>query len=202
VEAERRCRLEIEIVATPAEAHVILQKKVIASPIGQLTLVARNDLLIAVDFESEDFAHRWLTRRFGPLRMEDHDDPAGAASALRAYFDGELAALDRVPVDPGGTEFQREIWSALRAIPIGTTISYSRLATRVGRPSAVRAVGAANGSNPIPVIIPCHRVIAADGTLCGYGGGIDRKRWLLAHEGALPKQAAKDSARSRQMPLW
>jgi methylated-DNA-[protein]-cysteine S-methyltransferase len=182
---------------------VILHKSVIASPIGPLTLVSRNDVLIAVAFEPEESStHRWLTRRFGELRLEDHDDPAGAASVLRAYFDGDLAALDRVTVDTGGTEFQREIWSALRQIPVGTTISYAGLAARVGRPSAVRAVGAANGSNPIPVIIPCHRVIAADGTLCGYGGGLDRKRWLLTHEGAMPAKARKTTAPSRQIPLW
>ncbi len=179
-----------------------LHTAVIPSPIGRLTLVSRADMLIAVAFEGEEGStHHWLARRFGQLRMEDHQDPAGTAAALRANFDGDLAALDRVRVDTGGTEFQREIWSALRRIPVGTTVSYSWLAARVARPSAVRAVGAANGSNPIPVIIPCHRVIAADGTLCGYGGGLERKRWLLAHEGAMPL-AAKDSADSRQIPLW
>ncbi len=172
------------------------------TPIGRLTLVSREDVLIAVAFEGEaGSTNRWLTRRFGQLPMENHPDPAGAASALRTYFDGDLRALDRVTVDTGGTEFQREIWSALRQIPVGTTVSYSWLAARVGRPSAVRAVGAANGSNPIPVIIPCHRVIAADGTLCGYGGGLDRKRWLLTHEGSMPKNV-KTSAPSRQIPLW
>ena len=179
-----------------------LNGSVMTTPVGRLTLVAKEDVLIAVAFESGEGSTRsWLSRRFGQLRMSDHSDPAGAASALRAYFDGDLEALDRVEVDTGGTQFQREVWSALRRIPVGTTVSYSWLAARVGRPSAVRAVGAANGSNPIPVIIPCHRVIAADGTLCGYGGGLDRKRWLLTHEGAMPK-AAKDSTDSRQIPLW
>ena len=182
---------------------MMLLKAAIKSPIGRLTMISRDDVLVSVTFEGEEVsAERWLTRRFGELRTKHHEDPAGASSALRDYFDGDLAALDRVEVDTGGTGFQRAIWEALRRIKVGTSISYSVLAARVGRPLAVRAVGAANGSNPIPVIIPCHRVIAADGTLCGYGGGLDRKRWLLQHEGALPKQTAKDSARSRQMPLW
>jgi len=182
---------------------VILHTSVLTTPIGQLTLVSRGEVLIAVAFESEEGAtHRWLARRFGQLRTEAHKDPAGAASALRVYFSGDLAALDRVTVDTGGTEFQREIWAALRRIPVGTTISYSTLAARVGRPLAVRAVGAANGSNPIPVIIPCHRVIAADGTLCGYGGGLDRKQWLLLHEGAIAKDTRQVSVPSSQSPLW
>ena len=179
-----------------------LHQSVIKTPIGGLTLISRDDVLIAVAFERDDASTgRWLERRFGQLRMERSEDPAGAASALRAYFEGDLAALDRVKVDTGGTEFQREVWSALRRIPLGTTVSYAWLAARIGRPTAVRAVGAANGSNPIPIIIPCHRVIAADGTLCGYGGGLDRKRWLLSHEGAMPS-VAKASPLSRQMPLW
>lgn len=182
---------------------MILHTSVMTTPIGRLTLVSKDDLLASVAFEGEeDATRRWLSRRFGRFRMEDQRDPAGATSALRAYFDGDLTALDRVTVDTGGTPFQRTIWSALRWIPAGTTISYGDLAARVGRPSAVRAVGAANGSNPIPVIIPCHRVIAADGTLCGYGGGLDKKRWLLSHERALPRDAARAPACFRQIPLW
>ena len=182
---------------------MMLRTSVMTTPIGRLTLVSKDDVLTAIAFEGEeDATQRWLARRFGRFRMEDQGDPAGAASALRAYFEGDLTALDRVTVDTGGTSFQRTIWSALRWIPAGTTISYAGLAARVGRPSAVRAVGAANGSNPIPVVIPCHRVIAADGTLCGYGGGLDRKRWLLSHERALPRDAARVPARSRQIPLW
>ena len=102
---------------------------------------------------------------------------------LRRYFDGELDALDDIAVDPAGTPFQLRVWTALRDVRAGTTTSYSALARHIGTPNAVRAVGAANGANPIPIIIPCHRVIGADGRLVGYGGGLDRKRWLLAHEG-------------------
>jgi methylated-DNA-[protein]-cysteine S-methyltransferase len=120
--------------------------------------------------------------------LPDHraDDPSGILARLEAYFAGDLAVIAGIPVRfDRGTTFQREVWNALREIPVGETISYAELARRVGRPSAFRAVGSANGQNPIGVVVPCHRVIAADGTLGGYTGGLDRKRWLLAHEGAL-----------------
>ena len=103
---------------------------------------------------------------------------------IEAYFAGELGALDKIPVLARGTAFQQEVWTALRAIPAGTTLSYGALAKQIGRPAAVRAVGLANGSNPIGVVVPCHRVIGANGTLTGYGGGLNRKSWLLNHEGA------------------
>lgn len=109
-------------------------------------------------------------------------DPAGVTSALRAYFGGQLEALDGLLVAGEGTDFQRRVWAALREIPAGTTQSYGDLARRIGSPAAVRAVGAANGRNPIGVVVPCHRVIGADGTLTGYAGGLERKRWLLGHE--------------------
>ena len=102
--------------------------------------------------------------------------------AIGNYFAGELAAIDSLPVQTSGTLFQREVWSALRKIPCGTTISYGKLAGQIGQPAAVRAVGLANGSNPVGVIVPCHRVIGSNGSLTGYGGGIERKRWLLEHE--------------------
>jgi methylated-DNA-[protein]-cysteine S-methyltransferase len=105
---------------------------------------------------------------------------------IRRYFAGELAAIDSLPVKTAGTAFQREVWRGLREIDCGTTISYATLAERIGRPAAVRAVGLANGANPVGIIVPCHRVIGANGSLTGYGGGIERKRWLLKHE-------AKDS---------
>lgn len=112
------------------------------------------------------------------------EDPSGILDAVRRYFDGDLSALDDVPVRfDDGTPFQQEVWTALRSIPVGETISYAELARRVGRPTGFRAVGSANGRNPVGVVVPCHRVIASDGTLGGYSGGLDRKRWLLAHEG-------------------
>ncbi|HVG25310.1 MAG TPA: methylated-DNA--[protein]-cysteine S-methyltransferase [Thermoanaerobaculia bacterium] len=101
---------------------------------------------------------------------------------LRDYFSGKRKAFD-FPLAPKGTEFQLAVWNALLEIPYGDTVTYAELARRIGRPSAVRAVGAANGANPIPVIIPCHRVIGSNGTLTGYGGGVERKQWLLALEG-------------------
>jgi methylated-DNA-[protein]-cysteine S-methyltransferase len=109
-------------------------------------------------------------------------NPGGITAALRDYFAGRLGAIEGLPVVLGGTEFQRAVWTALLEIPCGETRSYGELARRVGRPAAVRAVGLANGANPIGVVVPCHRVIGANGTLTGYGGGIERKRWLLAHE--------------------
>jgi methylated-DNA-[protein]-cysteine S-methyltransferase len=104
---------------------------------------------------------------------------------VAAYFRGALGAVDDLPLATLGTPFQRRVWAALRTIPAGRTVSYGELARRVGRPESVRAVGGANGDNPWPVVVPCHRVIGKDGRLVGYGGGIERKRWLLRHEGAL-----------------
>lgn len=109
-------------------------------------------------------------------------DPFGRSSAIGAYFDGDLTAIDTLPVEASGTPFQRLVWGALRGIPVGETISYGELAARIGRPRAVRAVGLANGANPVGIVVPCHRVIGANGTLTGYGGGMTRKRFLLDHE--------------------
>ncbi len=174
---------------------MILHAAEMKTPIGKLLLFAKGDALVALALDDgEAGTRRWLTRRFGRFEEEPHRDPAGAVTELRAYFKGDLAALDRVRVDCGGTPFQRSVWAALRRIPSGRTISYGELARRVGRPLAFRAVGAANGSNPVALIVPCHRVIAADGTIGGYGGGLPCKRWLLAHEGALPEP---ESARTR-----
>src|SRR5262245_42625367 len=120
-----------------------------------------------------------------PTTLSRDDDPDGILDRLRRYFDGDVHAIDDVPVRfDRGTPFQHEVWNALRTIPVGETISYAELAERVGRPTAFRAVGSANGQNPVGVVVPCHRVIASDGTLGGYAGGLDRKRWLLAHEGS------------------
>ena len=156
------------------------------SPAGPIVIVANTAGLVAVDFGEPD-ERLWglLRRRFGPIAAEPTSDPLGASSAMRAYLAGRLDALDDLPVDAGGTPFQQECWAALRTIPPGTTWSYRQLATRIGRPAAVRAVGLANGANPVGIVVPCHRVIGADGSLTGYGGGLERKRWLLEHEGVL-----------------
>jgi methylated-DNA-[protein]-cysteine S-methyltransferase len=135
-----------------------------------------------------------LQRRYRlNISLEPALNPGGLTRAIDAYFAGNLAAIELIPVEAVGTPFQRAVWSALRTIPCGTTISYAELAQRVGRPSAVRAVGLANGSNPVSIVVPCHRVIGSDGRLVGYGGGLERKRWLLAHEnrteGLFPRSA-------------
>lgn len=118
-------------------------------------------------------------------------NPGGLTAAITAYFEGELAALDGLPAEAAtGTPFQRLVWRTLRSIPLGATVSYGELARRIGNPSAVRAVGLANGSNPIAIVVPCHRVIGSDGSLTGYAGGLARKRWLLAHEKAAGRNPA------------
>ena len=123
-------------------------------------------------------------RRAGPSTSAPADDSAGLSTRVRAYFAGDIEILGEVPVRAGGTPFQRTVWAALREIPPGRTTSYGQLAARLGRPGASRAVGLANGANPVAIAVPCHRVIGADGTLTGYGGGLERKRWLLEHERA------------------
>ena len=161
------------------------------SPIGPLVIAARDGRVCAVEFTT-----RWprrvraLERRFGALDLRRVPDPAGVLGRLRAYFAGDRAALADVALDAGGTAFQRKVWAALRRIPLGRTVSYRDLARAIGAPRAVRAVGAANGANPIAVVVPCHRVIQADGGLGGYAGGLDGKRWLLKHESALIGRSA------------
>jgi methylated-DNA-[protein]-cysteine S-methyltransferase len=177
---------------------VILQTARVASPMGAVRVFVRDGALVALSVDDADWTQRALVRRFGPFAAEEKKDPAGAATALRRYFAGDLHAIDDLAVDPGGTPFQRRVWAALRRIPVGTTLAYSALAQRLGEPLAVRAVAAANGQNPIGIVIPCHRVIGADGSLVGYGGGLPRKRWLLGHEGALPLGRRKSA---RQLPL-
>jgi methylated-DNA-[protein]-cysteine S-methyltransferase len=151
------------------------------SPVGLLTVAMGPRGLRALSFDNR------LPDVAGPAR--EGRLPKVVADALAAYFRGDLRAIDSLEIDPRGTEFQRRVWATLRTIPAGTTWSYARLAQAVGQPSAMRAVGAANGRNPIALVVPCHRVIASDGTLGGYGGGLDKKRWLLRHEGSWPAQA-------------
>ena len=158
----------------------------IGTPIGEMVIAAdRDGNLRAADWtDYEPRMLRLLRLHYGVdgFRLEPGENPHGFADAIRRYFAGELAALDGLPVATGGTPFQRSIWQALRVIPCGATVSYAELARRIGKPAAVRAVGLANGANPVGVIVPCHRVIGANGSLTGYGGGIERKRWLLEHE--------------------
>ena len=158
------------------------------SPIGPLTIAARGDQLVMVRFGDErEHAERFLHRQEPSTAIVEHHDPAGAVSALEKYFEGDLSAVDRLDVEFYGTDFQRRVWTALRVITAGRTASYLDIANAIGAPTAVRAVGAANGANPIPIVVPCHRIIGTSGALVGYGGGLDRKRWLLEHEGVLLK---------------
>jgi methylated-DNA-[protein]-cysteine S-methyltransferase len=141
--------------------------------------------LRATDWTNYDERMRRLLARYYGMEavtLTPAPTKSTPASALAAYFDGDLHAVDSLPVGTQGTAFQTSVWRALRDIPPGRTISYGELARRVDKPAAVRAVGLANGANPIGVVIPCHRVIGADGSLTGYGGGLERKRWLLEHE--------------------
>jgi methylated-DNA-[protein]-cysteine S-methyltransferase len=136
-------------------------------------------------FYWDDPTHRWkraLLGRYGEVTLREKKGAFGQAKALRNYFDGDVAVLDTMPVAFAGSPFQLKVWNALRKIPGGTTTSYGALAKKIGKPDAVRAVGLANGQNPVALIVPCHRVIGSDGSLTGYGGGLPRKRWLLEHE--------------------
>ncbi len=157
----------------------------IASPIGDMLVVTdAQGVLRSLWFDDGELDRRRSPRlQYGALPLEPGSAPEFIRRALLAYFDGEIAALDRIPWAAAGTPFQEAVWRALRLVPAGATISYGALAARIGRQAAVRAVGAANGANPISIVVPCHRVIGANRALTGYGGGLERKRWLLAHEG-------------------
>ena len=154
------------------------------SLLSPLLLVTDDDgLLRALDFaDHESRMSRLLRLHYGAYTLVKGVAPAVVTRALRAYFDGDLDAVAEIQTATGGTAFQREVWSALREIPAGSTVSYGRLATSLGRAGSSRAVGAANGANPIAIVVPCHRVIGADGSLTGFASGLGRKRWLLNHE--------------------
>jgi methylated-DNA-[protein]-cysteine S-methyltransferase len=158
-----------------------------ATPTGPMLLVTdETGCVRALDWEDHaDRLHHLMRLYEGPVRLEPRMTRSPGRDAIEAYFAGDLAAIDLVPAQTGGTAFQRDVWAALRTIPTGRTTTYGALAVRLGRPKAMRAVGMANGSNPISIIVPCHRVIGANASLTGYGGGLERKRWLLQHEGAI-----------------
>ncbi|WP_426750855.1 methylated-DNA--[protein]-cysteine S-methyltransferase [Myxococcus sp. Y35] len=156
------------------------------TPIGQVLVVCDEEgALRAVDWEDyEARMLRLLRLHYGEqgYTLAPASDPFGRTSALQAYLRGQVGIIDTLPVATAGTPFQRAVWRALRDIPAGATTSYGKLAEQIGRPKAVRAVGMANGANPVGVVVPCHRVVGANASLTGYGGGLERKQWLLDHE--------------------
>jgi methylated-DNA-[protein]-cysteine S-methyltransferase len=155
----------------------------VPSPLGTILAVTDAQALRALDFEDHaPRMRRLLQLQYPGYELQRGSDRLGVRSSLAAYFDGDLRAFDALPVATNGTPFQQQVWSQLRRIDPGTTISYGELAARVGVANGARAVGLANGSNPIAIAIPCHRVIGANGKLTGYGGGLERKAWLLRHE--------------------
>lgn len=193
--------MTLEVTESRIAPATMLDVATMSTPVGAVTLFARGAALVGLEFSDRaarvSGLHRHLERALGGFTARAHDDPAGAATRLRDYFAGDLEALDRQPVEYHGTPFQMRVWQALRGIPRGRTESYGALAARVGTPNAQRAVGAANGRNPIALFVPCHRVIAADGSLHGYGGGLERKAWLLTHEGAWGGELSLDLPAAR-----
>jgi methylated-DNA-[protein]-cysteine S-methyltransferase len=180
-------------------ASLVFKIERMPTPVGELLIVTDGDgALRGTDWTDHEARMRELLRLQYAKDVVQLTAASGVAAsearrALEAYVAGDLKSLATLAVRTGGTPFQREVWGALRTIPAGETRSYSELAVQLNRPAAVRAVGMANGANPISIVVPCHRVIGADGSLTGYGGGLPRKRWLLEHEGvrlASPRRAA------------
>jgi len=170
------------------------------TPVGPVAVAWQGETIVGIHMEETRDRRGWreryertspetrlladLRRRFGDATPERVDAGRGPARKLARYFAGDVHAIDDLPADPGGTPFQAAVWKRLREIPAGETMTYGEVAASVGHPDGARAAGGAVGSNPIPIVIPCHRVVAANGTLNGFGGGLPRKRWLLRHEGA------------------
>lgn len=156
----------------------------VPTPLGEAVIVCDKEGALRL-FYWDDPGHRWkkaLLQRYGEVTLAEKKNAFGHAKTLKAYFDGDIGVLDTMAVAFNGSPFQNKVWNALRRIPGGITTSYGALARKIGKPDAVRAVGLANGQNPISLVVPCHRVIGKDGSLTGYGGGLPRKRWLLDHE--------------------
>jgi methylated-DNA-[protein]-cysteine S-methyltransferase len=156
----------------------------IESPLGTIILISDGDRLCALDFAGyEPRMMGLLHKRYQSLELLEATDPQGFSSKVRAYLNGDYESLNDIAVNAGGTDFQQLVWQGLRTIPVGTTASYGELATKLGKPTATRAVGMANSLNPVAIVVPCHRVIGAKAKLTGYAGGLARKQWLLEHEG-------------------
>jgi methylated-DNA-[protein]-cysteine S-methyltransferase len=175
-----------------AKQHETFNLDRLDTPVGVALLVTDAEgVLRALDWE--DYAPRMkelLRRQYGPAELNEARAPGDMRKALTAYFKGDLDRLGTIRWRVAGTPFQQKVWHALPKIPAGTTMSYGSLAAQLNSPNAMRAVGHANGSNPISVVLPCHRLIGANGALVKYGGGLSRKRWLLEHEGVVLKPTA------------
>jgi methylated-DNA-[protein]-cysteine S-methyltransferase len=174
--------------AKPPESFAVDR---LQTPIGVALLVTdAKGVLRALDWEDYEPRMKELLRlHYGAVVLKEAQAPREMLNALSAYFKGDLDRLGTIPWRVAGTPFQQKVWHALPEVPAGTTMSYGALAAKLKAPSAMRAVGHANGSNPISVVLPCHRLIGANGSLVKYGGGLERKRWLLAHEGVALKPA-------------
>jgi methylated-DNA-[protein]-cysteine S-methyltransferase len=184
-EAAAVTRTSVESRTTREGSEAVeLWTDTIHSEIGPIVMVMDSVGLCALEFGGgEERMKTALSRRFGSFVLHRGDE-LGVGARIEDYLAGDLHALDEIKVNPGGTAFQQTVWNALREIPAGTTQTYAQLAASIGRPSAPRAVGLANGQNPVSIVIPCHRLIGSNGALTGYAGGLERKRWLLRHEGA------------------
>ena len=178
---------------TPSVEPILVDE--IGSPIGRIVIAARGGRLCALEFGRARVT-RAMAVRYPRTRLVRARNPFGFSTRIRAYLAGDLAAVDRIPVDTGGTPFQQRVWQALRRIRAGRTRSYGELAHALGHGAAARAVGAANGHNPVSIVVPCHRLVGGDASLTGYGGGLWRKRWLLRHEGA-DRAASRGGAGAR-----
>jgi methylated-DNA-[protein]-cysteine S-methyltransferase len=156
----------------------------IDTPLGAMMVLASEGKLIGLSFDDQSgWAIKGIERRFSDFELRPTPNPFGFSDRIRAYFSGDLVAIEALPAEAEGTAFEMRVWEELRRIPCGITASYGEIAERLGDKNSARAVGLANNRNPIAIVVPCHRVIGADGTLVGYGGGLDRKTWLLRHEG-------------------
>jgi methylated-DNA-[protein]-cysteine S-methyltransferase len=165
---------------------MLLHYDEVSSPIGRILFSSDGEAVCSLDFSGyESRMTELLARHHGTVELQRRSDPLGLKRLIEKYLAGDLQAFDAVSTKTYGSTFQETVWKALRTIPAGTTWSYGKLATQLGQPQSARAVGHANSLNPIAIIVPCHRVIGASASLTGYAGGLERKRWLLQHEGAI-----------------
>ncbi len=188
----------------------VLRLTTVISPIGNILLVTDQETVVSLDYSGyEHRMMRLLAKRYGPVELVETSSAdqdlstfeTDLVTRMHAYLDGDLTSIDPISVNPGGTPFQSTVWHALRSISPGNVMSYGELARQLGNPAAVRAVGTTNSLNPISIILPCHRVIGASGKLTGYAGGLDRKRWLLNHEGVELGTLKQQLSAGRQLSL-